>query len=199
MTELSECIKVLKSLSRVLNYVCSNCLVSTTYYKDLWCKYVCSEVQLVISNISLGHYVDALRGLKAVMEGSIQSLYYFTRYGLEEGAIAVEAKRRQRSATSFNIKMLGKIRGLHAKTKKDILKLYLKIAEFSHPTSKVIKLSMKSREEVAREVIKEVINDVCDYAAYSAVRLCGKEVVHPELIDELLARGFRRATKYLRS
>ncbi len=196
---MSDYLSILKSLSKAINFVCSKCLSEYTYFSDLWCRFVCSEVSLMISNVSLGHYVDAVRGLKVVIEGSIQSLYYLSRYGLDDGAILAEVRRRQKSATSFNIKMLGKIRGLHSRVRKDLLKLYLKVAEFSHPTSKVIKLGSRGREAMAEELFNEVLRDVCDYVAYSAIRLCGKGSVPQELIDELMAMGFKRVIKYLRS
>jgi len=172
--------------------VLSGCDLRLPYYTDML-KLMRSEVLLMFDNLRNNHYIDLLRSLKVVIEASIQLFYYFSKYGINEEGILREVKRRERSATTFNIKMVSKIRDLHLNIRKEIIKTYLAICEFTHPTRNLLLIHKRK----SKKILHDFLRRSADIMTYCLLRVCGANLVNDDLLRMINRLGLERSMRYI--
>ncbi len=182
----------LRKYLELLGLLCRGCLGSNDYLKKVWCDLVRSEVELMIKNLDQGHQKDVIRSLKLILECSIQSSYLYLKHGGNTDKILNELKRRDKLGTSFNMSMISRIPNLNPRIKKEIIRAYLDVSTYVHPTIKLI-MNCEGRTIPLQPLICRSL----DIATYLACRLCGREITAniKNLVSEL---GFERCAKYLR-
>ena len=184
----------LEFMSKLIISTLDKCDLKLTYYINLL-KLMGNEVALMCENLRIKHYVDLLRSLKILIEASIQLLYYFSKYGVNEEGVSREVKRREKSATTFNIKMIGKIRDLHLSIKKEIIKTYLDISKFTHPTKNL--LLIHERKHIDENELRTLLHRATDIVAYCILRVCRVSIVSNELLRAINELGLERSLKYI--
>ncbi len=184
----------LKFMSRLIVSTLDKCDLRLTYYISLL-KLMENEVTLMRENLRIKHYIDLLRSLKVVIEASIQLLYYFNKYGVSEEGVLREVRRREKSATTFNIKMINKIRDLHLSIKKEIVRTYLNISEFTHPTRSL--LLIHEGKYANREELQILLHKSTDIVTYCILRVCGTSIINDELMKLVNELGLERSLKYI--
>ena len=185
-----QLINYLKRYLNLLDALCKECLASNTYLEMLWCRLIKKEVELMINNLKHNHHLDVARSLKLLLECGIQSLYLYSKYEGDSDKIFKELRRRSRLGVSFNMSMISRIPNLNPRVKKELVKTYLEVSKYVHPTIELLNYE----EGIA---LKQLITRSLDMTTYLACRICGKEKVLAvkSLILEL---GLERSAKYLR-
>lgn len=187
--------EILQLLLSYLNKVLlelSNCLSKYPHFyrAKILLKHV---IENIVENIEHDHLVDAIRDLRLILEIIVQTTYLHMKHRGDQKAIEHELSRREKTASIFNAKMITDIPGLHGVVKKDILKLYLKLAEYTHPTSKLLEvLTTKDLLKLQELALKTI-----DYTTYLLLVLCGKNYLDNKLVHEARKYNLERTSKYL--
>lgn len=186
-----EIIQLLRYLNEVLLEL-NNCLSKYPHFyrTRILLKHVIEDI---MENIKYNHIVDTIRDLRLMLEIIVQTTYLHMKHKGDQKAIEQELSRREKTASIFNAKMITGIPGLHGVVKKDILKLYLKLAEYTHPTSKLLKVLTTKDFPKLRELATKTI----DYTIYLLLTLCGKNYLSNKLIHEARKYNLERTSKYL--
>jgi len=188
-----EVIKYLKLLSNIIANLKGSCDLRLSYY-DKILKLMAKELHYALDNLKYRHYADFMRNLKVILESAIILTYYFTKYRHQEEYLLKEVHRRSRAATTFNIKMIGKIKGLHGIIKKEIINAYLKVSEYSHPTNGLSRIHEDTLKYLSE--MYKLVNEVVDYVIYLFLLLCRDGV--KKFKDAVVALNLRRSGKYIR-
>ena len=150
--------------------------------------------------------VDSLRVLKFIIEAAVQSLYLLVKNEGNEEAIWRELRLRGKHATSFSVRMIVNLPNTSGLIKKDILRVYVEIAKYSHPTYKILSnpIILATEETSSFRMVLELTKQALDYVAYLALRICKLRscLMHPELSIESIhnyvcSMQLKRACKYV--
>jgi len=189
---LKETIQLLLSYLNEVLLELDNCLNKYPHFyrAKILLKHV---IENIMENVKHDHVVDAIRDLRLILEIIVQTIYLHMKHKGDQKGIERELLRREKTASIFNAKMITNIPGLHGVIKKDILKLYLKLAEYTHPTSKLLEaLTIKDFSEPQELAVRTI-----DYSIYLLLMLCGKSYLSNELAHKARKYNLERTSKYL--
>ncbi len=172
MSTIKAIVELVDEFWKVLHDI-NRCFKDSKYLENVWDKAVSGSLAMLSENVSSGHIADVMRILKFILEAAVQSLYLFVKNNGDDEKIWRELRVRGRHATSFNARMIANLPDTPRQIRKDILKTYLAVAKYSHPTYEVladpnILVVMK----VLPKDILELLRQALDYVAYIALRLC---------------------------
>ncbi len=123
-----------------------------------------------------GDAVCAYSWLRLGLEAATQYAYYLLQ-GIDWDKALERIRRRSRAAASFTATMIKRLRGVHGSRKHWILRVYLWLGEYLHPSAE---MHAASGEPGLRE---ELVREVLDAIAYLCL-VAGRE---PLLQDGLVA------------
>ncbi|RLG58585.1 hypothetical protein DRN86_05465, partial [Candidatus Geothermarchaeota archaeon] len=116
-----------------------SCFEDNTYLNNIWNKAIDGSLALMTENILRGHVVDSLHILKFIIEAAVQSLYLFVKNEGDEETIWRELRLRGKHATSFSVRMIINLPNTPGLIKKDMRRVYVEIAKYSHPTYEILR------------------------------------------------------------
>ncbi len=93
--------------------------------------------------------------LRLLLEASVQYAYYLLM-GFSEHDLLSLVARRERSYASFTATMVKRLKGVHGSRKKWILRTYLRLGEYTHPTTKVWSGALILDEDLLVEALDAV-------------------------------------------
>ncbi len=183
-----------------------SCFEDNTYLNNIWNKAIDGSLALMTENILRGHVVDSLHILKFIIEAAVQSLYLFVKNEGDEETIWRELRLRGKHATSFSVRMIINLPNTPGLIKKDMRRVYVEIAKYSHPTYEILRntIILAAGEASSFKMVLELTKQALDYVAYLALRICKLRscLMHPELSIESIhnyvcSMQLKRACKYV--
>lgn len=187
-----------KQIQELLNYI----IMVLNELKDHFNQHpylqrTCRLMELIVGNarrnIGQGHIVDYVRDLRLLLETAIQATYLYMKHRGDQKAIESELRRREKTATIFNAKMISRIPGLHGIIKRRILRLYLKLAEYTHPTNKLVEALATNNIPGLRELTTNTI----DYVTYLLLITCKTRKLSEELLLQARRYNLEKTLRYL--
>ncbi len=170
---LLETLKCLELMNRDLKYI--------THYEELiWCKLVPMLLKKLVKDIDERIVANIAFDLKMLIESVVQATYLLLKHKFNEVSIRSELSRRTKTAATFTAKMITELPNTPGPIKRQILNMYLKVSEYTHPTLKLLErahllLNTQSREDIEKEVI-EITKGVIDIVMYLYLRLYRKQI-----------------------
>ncbi len=143
------------------------------------------------ANLEQGHLLDYIRDLRLLLETCIQLSYLNLKHRGNVEAALRELSRRKKTASVFNAKMITKIPLIHGSIKTRVLQLYLELAEYSHPSERLLKV------EEAKDKIIEFTRSVVDYSIYILLVAFNAKDRARTIIDEAKKYNLERTLRYL--
>lgn len=142
-------------------------------------------------NLEQEHLLDYLRDLRLLLETCIQLSYLSLKHGDNVESALRELGRRRRTASIFNAKMITKMPLIHGSIKNRILHLYLELAEYSHPTERLLEVGE------TKDKIVELTRSVVDYSIYTLLVAFNAKNYARDIVDEAKKYNLERTLKYL--
>lgn len=154
-------------------------------------------IELVVGNarrnIEQEHVIDYVRDLRLLLEIAVQTAYLYMKHRGDYKAIEGELRRREKTAATFNAKMITRTPGLHGVVKKRILGLYLKLAEYTHPTTRLVEVLEASNISGLEELTANTI----DYTIYLLLVTCKAKRLSKELLLQARRYNLEKTLRYL--
>lgn len=156
-------------IERLLNII-NNFQFQDTYSYKVW-KEILPKFLKKILNFQLIDY-ELIFYLRFIFETVIQFFYMKQKYNLNSEMIWKDLKIRENKGSSFSIRMITDMRDTPGIIKKEFLKHYLQLAEFLHPSYKVIQC-VDLNKCTDMNMIEQLILKTIDLILYIYLRVYG--------------------------
>ncbi len=186
---------------KCLNLVHKDLKYNTVYESLIWNKLIPLLMEKLAKDISERRNIDIAFDLKLIIESAIQATYLLLKHKFNEINIKRELSRRTKTASIFTAKMIAELPNTPGPIKKQILNIYLKISEYTHPTLRIMErisamITLSDLDPDIRELIKETV----DLTMYLLLRLYKEQVsaLTLSILNNLsYTYGLNRTKKYL--
>ena len=186
---------------KCLNLVHKDLKYNTVYESLIWNKLIPLLMEKLAKDISERRNIDIAFDLKLIIESAIQATYLLLKHKFNEINIKRELSRRTKTASIFTAKMIAELPNTPGPIKKQILNIYLKISEYTHPTLRIMErisamITLSDLDPDIRELIKETV----DLTIYLLLRLYKEQVsaLTLSILNNLsYTYGLNRTKKYL--
>jgi len=186
---------------KCLNLVYKDLKHNTIYESLIWGRLIPFLLEKLAKDVNEKRNIDIAFDLKLIIESAIQATYLLLKHKFNEANIRRELSRRTKTASIFTAKMITELPNTPGPIKKQILNIYLRISEYTHPTQKIMeKISTIATTNSLDPDVRELIKETIDLTMYLFLRLYRKQV--PALTLSILNNlsytyGLNRTKKYL--
>ncbi len=163
ISRLKPCLEALKSA------LCGR--VSSFFIRTL-----CRVFEEFSRCLECGLAVACYALLKLMLETAVQHAYY-DLIGVSDEEALKRITKRSRGAASFRATMIKGLKGVHGSRKNWMLKLYLALSEFTHPSDRLHKGFPQLNEDLVLEVFDAILYlyALRGIDVASAAKSCGSE------------------------
>lgn len=162
---------------------------------SVWRKSIATSLAIGLALIDSGCVVLGCYLLRYCLESVIQ-LHYFTWLASRKGIPIRELLAKySRFGRAFWLKMIRDVPGLPGVYRKQLARVYIELAHYTHPSTE--SLALLSRTEPIPARISDVARDVVDFVIYLLLHHISEDSLRDLDPGALSSLGLTRAAKYV--
>ncbi len=114
--------------------------------------------EVIIGEASEGrcHPLTFYALLKLLLE-SIAQVVYYRLLGVEGQELLQRVTRRSKAYASFTATMIARLRGVHASRRRWVMRVYLRLSEYTHPSTRLWRWNVGVEEDLVWEALDAIL------------------------------------------